>query len=363
MPVKIVHCADIHIGAQFTYLPQKDAALRCEEVRTAFLDITEFCKEKSVDALIICGDLFDSPSPSEADCEFVKNALSALYPINVYIITGNHDYMSTDSPFSRQDYFSENVHIFPCFEYSFELPEKNTLFWGKSYSSPCISPSFLSQSLSEEKINIMCLHGDTVSGSDYNIISPRVLSSLPCNYAAFGHIHSGEIFETGTVKCAYSGTPEGQSFGDDGYTGFIYAEISEKETLLTPISLSKRHYRNISLDVSGYKTAQIIEKATSLLEENDLYRLTLTGEYENSDDINIPAIKSELQKCAFYVDIYDRTSPGYNFEEIEKEESLRGFFLRELRQISKSEEDYILSAKAGLDALAGKIPELGGEIC
>lgn len=363
MPIKIVHCADLHIGAPFSYLSKEKAAIRSAEVRNSLLDIADFCKERVADALLICGDLFDSPNPSESDCEFVKNTLAALFPIDVYISAGNHDYIGNNSPFLREGYFSKNVHIFPCFEHSFELPEKNTVIWGKSYSSPCISPSFTSHSLSEENINIMCLHGDTLRGSDYNIISAENLSSLPCNYAAFGHIHNGEIFSAGKVTCAYSGMPEGQSFGDDGTVGFIYAEISERETVLTPVSFSKRHYQNLTLDISGYKTSQIIENAQALINENDLYRLTLTGEYPNADDINVPLIKSELQKRAFYIDIYDRTSPCYNLDEIEREESLRGAFLRELRGLCSGEEEYILCAKAGLDALSGKSPDIGGDLC
>lgn len=363
MPIKIVHCADLHIGAPFSYLPSEKAAIRSAEVRNSLLDIADFCKEKSADALLICGDLFDSPTPNESDCEFVRNTLAALFPVNVYISAGNHDYIDSNSPFLREGYFSENVHIFPCFEHSFELPEKNAVIWGKSYNAPCISPSFGSVSLNEESINIMCLHGDTLRGSDYNIISPDTLSSLPCNYAAFGHIHCGDIFSTGKVRCAYSGMPEGQSFGDDGTVGFIYAEISKTEARLIPVSLAKRHYQNVTLDISGYKTAQIIENIHSLTNENDLYRITLMGEYLNADDINVPFIKSELQKRAFFIDIYDRTSPCYNFDEIEREESLRGSFLRELRTLCSGEEEYILCAKAGLDALSGKVPDIGGELC
>lgn len=363
MPLKIVHCADVHIDAQFQYLPKKDAAKRYDEVHSSFLNMIEFCKEKAIDALLITGDLFDVPSPTDAECEFVKNALSSLYPINVYIIAGNHDYMNPTSPYSKQDYFSENVHIFPCFEHSFELPEKNTVIWGKSYSSPLMTPSFIGQNFDENKINILCLHGDLAGGSDYNVISADLLSSISCNYAAFGHIHHGEIFETGSVKCAYSGPPEGLYPGDDGFTGFIYGEITENETKLSQISLSLRRSLNITLDVTGMKTPQIIENALPIINNNDLFKLTLTGEYKSTDDINLPVIKTELAKHTFYIDIYDHTSASYDFDEIESEESLRGAFLRELRKISQSEEEFILCAKAGLDALAGKIPSLGGEIC
>lgn len=363
MQLKIVHCADLHIGAPLSWLKTDAALQRSEEIRTGFLNIINFCKEKSVDALLICGDLFDCPTPSESDCIFVKNALSTIEDTDVFIVCGNHDYMCPDSPYSRIGFFSPNVHIFPSFEHSFSIPEKGAVIWGKSYNSRTICPSFEECTFDKEKINIMCLHGDMVSGSDYNIIAKETLLSLPCNYAAFGHIHSGDIFNEGSTVCAYCGTSEGQSFSDDGFTGFIYGEITHEKTNLKQISFPKRHCRNISIDISANSTSQIIEDAKKLLNNTDLFRLTLEGEYTDSNDINIPLIKSELEKHTFYIDICDLTTPGYDFDRIECEESLRGEFLRELRHLCKNEEDFILSAKAGLDALSGKTPDIGGEIC
>ena len=360
MPLKIVHCADLHIGAAFSHLPSSLAKEREEEICSAFLNIIDYCKEKSVDALLICGDLFDCPNPKKKDCEFVKKALSSLAPIPVFIICGNHDYMCAESPYSKDNYFTDNVHIFPCIDYSFELPFKNAVIYGKSYSSTITQPTFKDIKLDETKLNIICLHGDTLSSSDYNTISYETLSLLPFNYAAFGHIHNGEIFKVGNVKCAYSGTPEGHKFNDDGSTGFIYAEITADATKLFPVSFSKRHYHNISYNISGEKTEQIISKLKEIININDLYKITLLGEY--IEEINLYRLTKELEHYAFYIDITDNSSPAYDFDSIESEDSLRGEFLRELRGLCQNEEEFIRSGKAGLDALSGKKPCLEAEI-
>ena len=363
MPFKIVHCADLHIGTSLSGLSTDAFIQRNEEIRTVFLDMINFCKEKSVDALLICGDLFDCPIPTENDRIFVKNALSSIGNTDVFIVCGNHDYMCPGSPYSDPTFFSQNVHIFPCFEHAFSIPEKNAVIWGKSYNSRTIEPSFDKCNFDESKINIMCLHGDMFPKSDYNILTKETLSSLPCDYAAFGHIHKGYISQIASVPYAYCGALEGQSFSDDGFTGFIYGEIAQESAEFKQISFSKRHYRNISLDVSYSNTSQIISDAKKIINDTDLFRLTLEGEYTNPTDINISLIKSELEKIAFYIDIFDNTSAGYDFDKIESEEGIRGEFLRELRNLCKTEEEFILSAKAGLDALSGRIPDIGGEIC
>lgn len=360
MSIKIVHCADLHIGATCQGLSSALAAQRSSEIRSSLCDITNFCKEKEVDALLICGDLFDSPEPSKADCDFVRDTLSSISPIDVFILCGNHDYMCAQSVFLKENYFSDNVHIFPCFEHSFELPEKNVVFWGKSYSSPTVTPSFSQCVPDKNKINVLCLHGDMISESTYNIISKETLAAFGSNYAAFGHIHNGEIFRTGDTQCAYCGTPEGHKFNDDGNTGFIYAEITSEETNLSHICLTKRKYRNISFDITGKDTLSIIEDVKKAINSSDLYHLSLTGTLYENEFLNVSVIEKELSSFAFFIEVSDSTQQGYDFAAIETEEGLRGEFLRELRTLSLDEEDFLSSAQAGLDALSGRVPSAGG---
>lgn len=355
MPLKIVHCADLHIGAPCLGLSSALGSTRSSEIRSSLTYIADFCKQKDADALIICGDLFDTHEPSKADCDFVRDTLFSISPIDVFILCGNHDYMCAQSPFSKQDYFSDNVHIFPCFEHCFELPDKNAAFWGKSYSSPTVVPSFSDCTPDYDKINVLCLHGEMASSSTYNIITKESLLSFAPDYAAFGHIHNGEIFDVANIKCAYSGIPEGHKFNDDKNTGFIYAEISKNSVNLTPVSFTKRKYCNIAIDITGKDTVSIIEEAEKMINDTDLFKLTLEGTFYENEVFNTSIIEKELKKKAFYIEITDTTAAGYDIAAIEKEESLRGVFLQELRKLTDNEEEFIKSAKAGLDALSGRI--------
>ena len=360
MGIKIVHAGDFHIGVSLSHLGTNTGKMRSDEIRQALKRTVEFCKENSVDALIITGDLFDNFKATKADSEFVKNTLSSLSPINAYIICGNHDYMCADSPYAKENYFSDNVHIFPCYESSFEIPEKNTVLWGKSYDKASTEPSFDSCVFDENKINILLLHGDMTEGSSFNIISKSTLSSIPAAYAAFGHIHAGEVFSAGNVKCAYCGTPEGHSFKDNGATGIICAEISESETKIEQIDFSLRKYHTISFDITGKTEQDIINGVKSLTNPMDFFSVTFTGEYSESSAPDISYIQDLLSKDLHYIEIADDSFPGYDLDAIEQEESLRGAFLRELRETTASEEEFARAAKIGLDALGGRLPDLGG---
>ena len=57
--VKILHCADLHIGAELSFL-KNNAASRQAEILNTLKKITRICSGQGIELLIIAGDLFDS---------------------------------------------------------------------------------------------------------------------------------------------------------------------------------------------------------------------------------------------------------------------------------------------------------------
>jgi len=353
MPLKIIHCADLHIGAAFHDLSSEKAAIRKTEVYDSFSSIIEFAREKNADMLLICGDLFDSPYPSREDIDFVIKAFMKIRHIPIYISCGNHDYMNVDSVFFTCD-FGENVHVFPVNEHSFSLPEKNAVIWGMSFPSKTVLPSFEGFNASLGKYNILCLHGDLTTGSDYNIISKNTLAGFGADYCALGHIHSFEKFSVGKTLCAYPGTPEGHGFDDSGKTGFIYAEIEEENVSIKPVDFSKRHYIKHCIDISDYTTnIEIIEALRNLISENDLYKIELSGALLEDFSVSTAHIENILSAETFYISVKDCTSLKENPLLLLNEKSLRGDFLRNLKSVCRTDDEFELAAKIGLNALSG----------
>lgn len=353
MSFKLVHCADLHIGAPFSGLDEKHSSIRREEIKKSLKYIADFSAKNDVDAILICGDLFDSPFPSQSDVLYVKNIFKEISEINIYINCGNHDYLAPSSVFSESFNDLNNVHIFPSYDSCFEIKDKNVVLWGKSYSAPSTHPSFENINPDNEKINIMCLHGVLTDG-DNNPITKECFSRLKADYAAFGHIHDGSEFIIGETKCAYSGTPEGHGFNDCGNTGFIYAEISKNNVKLEKIESSKRKYIYLDADISGLSSNdEIINLIKEKVNSDDLFKVTLKGVAENDFELSVSYIENSLKDICFFIKIYDETSPVLDFSLIEKEESLRGYFIRNLKEIA-TEEEFMLAARIGLNALSGR---------
>ena len=357
MSFKLVHCADLHIGAPFSGLSESYSSIRREEIKNSLKYIADFSIKNNADAILICGDLFDSPFPAQSDVNYVKNIFKEISNINIYITCGNHDYLAPSSVFTESFSDLKNVYIFPSYDSCFEIKDKNVVLWGKSYSSPSVNPSFENITIDNEKINIVCLHGVLTQG-DNNPITKECLSKINADYAAFGHIHDGSEFTIGETKCAYSGAPEGHGFNDCGNTGFIFAQIEKNNIKLERIESSKRKYIYIDTDISDLNSNdEIINLIKEKINSDDLFKVTLKGTAKSDFELSVSYIEDSLKEYCFFIKIYNETSPALDFSLIENEESLRGYFIRNLKEIA-SEEEFMLAARIGLNALLGRKTDL-----
>ena len=72
--IKILHCADFHIGAADSTLGSIAEKRRVEAV-LSFEKVIDIAKEKEIKLIAIAGDLFDSNS---CDSSFVDTVLSKI---------------------------------------------------------------------------------------------------------------------------------------------------------------------------------------------------------------------------------------------------------------------------------------------
>lgn len=88
MSLKVIHTSDWHLGKKI----YKTSRL---EEQKLFLDwLLETIKNEEIDALIVAGDIFDTPRPSDQALEvyfqFLKNFMTQT-KAHLYLISGNHD--------------------------------------------------------------------------------------------------------------------------------------------------------------------------------------------------------------------------------------------------------------------------------
>ncbi|PWJ41053.1 exonuclease SbcCD subunit D C-terminal domain-containing protein [Sediminitomix flava] len=90
--MKILHTADLHLGHRFIELSQ-------QEEQQAFLDwLVQYVDNQKIDLLLISGDVFDTPHPSNATTRMYYKFLIDIHRTHckkVVITAGNHDAAST----------------------------------------------------------------------------------------------------------------------------------------------------------------------------------------------------------------------------------------------------------------------------
>lgn len=327
---------------------------RKAEILQSFLRIVEYCRDEEVDILLIAGDLFDSENVEEAVVQQIKDAFSTIQATDVYIAPGNHDPYTITSPY-RQSGWSGNVTIFGSTPRVIENREKGYRIWGCGFESCYVTDRLLMgvRLPKDELINIGILHGQLVgkSGkSEYNAITDEDIEKSGMDYLALGHVHKQtRVQRIGDTLYAYSGTIEGQGFDEDGIKGFYTGELSKlllgRHELITEyVSTSRRRYYHVNVDVSGAADrAEVVDRIcraaqsvteddafTVLLSENrvedNLYKITLIGDIGEEAAVSVEELSAQLSGKFFYIKIRDNTRLLLDYEELAKENSLKGMY-------------------------------------
>ncbi len=234
--MKIMHLGDLHIGKSLG-----DFDLY-EDQRYILEQILNLIKEKSVDVLLIAGDVYDKAIPGEKSVQLLDYFLKRLVEtgIKTYIISGNHD-SDERLNFGSSLFESNNIYINSKFN---KILKKYSLYdeFGELniYLLPFVKASQVQHFFPEEKIdsydmavrtiikhsdfdvgkrNILVAHQFVAGKDDPEIAGSEGLSvhnvgmvekigygSLAeFDYVALGHIHSPQ--SVGLKHIRYCGSP------------------------------------------------------------------------------------------------------------------------------------------------------------
>ena len=105
--LSFLHSADWQIGKPYARVQDPDKRARLRQVRIEAIGrIGQHLEAQQAAFLLVAGDLFDSPTPSDSDVSAVCQAIGKL-PVPVLVIPGNHDHGGHggvwDSSFFRQE--------------------------------------------------------------------------------------------------------------------------------------------------------------------------------------------------------------------------------------------------------------------
>ena len=311
--MKIMHLGDLHIGKSLG-----DFDLY-EDQKYILEQILNLIKEKSVDVLLIAGDVYDKAIPGEKSVQLLDYFLKRLVEIGIktYMISGNHD-SDERLNFGSSLFESNNIYINSKFNgilkrYSLhdEFGELNI------YLLPFVKASQVQHFFPEEKIdsydmavrtiikhsdfdackrNILVAHQFVAGKEDPEIAGSEGLSvhnvgmvekigygSLAeFDYVALGHIHSPQ--SVGLKHIRYCGSPLKYSLSEVNNNKSVpIITFKDKGEVLVEFAplLPMRDIRHLRGNIKN-----LLDKKNISM-ENDFIYATLTDEDIVNDAMGI----------------------------------------------------------------------------
>lgn len=369
--VKILHCADMHLGAQDSFLGESAAKRRFETLLT-FEKIINTAKEQSVDFLLIAGDLFDDNEIDSQIIDRVFSLLTSLDGVKTVYCAGNHDPLNSLSPFKTRT-VPDDVYVLGTQDECICFEDQGVRIYGRSFENKSLSgvARFSLDVPNDDTINIMVLHGELKGdlNSSYNAITPEFVKTSGMDYIALGHVHKKSgILKLDKTSFGYPGCPEGQGFDELEEKGVYIGEITKAAVNLEFLPLSKRQHIEEHIDVSLCENSvqmadEILNRLKSKYKEDyaaNLYKIVLEGEILENVKFSTDEILSRIENQLFYVKIKDKTDIKIDAALLAEQASLKGIFVKNMSELINSchEEDkqkYKDALKLGLTAFKTEV--------
>ena len=358
--MKLIHCADLHLDSRMTSnLSGEQAKERKTEILGTFQRMIDYAQKNAVRAILIAGDLFDTRNVSATARNIVKDAIVNHPEIDFLYLVGNHD---NDNFLSKLEEIPANLKLFgenwKAYSYG------NVVITGIEISAKNQSYLYNSLVLNNDVFNIVMVHGQLADykSKDYaETISLNHLKNKNIDYLALGHIHSYrmEQLDKRGVYC-YCGCMEGRGFDECGQKGFVVLDIDEKtkQANVQFVPAARRNLYTVQVDVSGVMTTQEagkkIEQALANLSypSRSLIKFVLTGQVDVECEINCDFLQEMFLDYFYYVKVYNETTLLVNYYDYEKDESLKGEFVRMVLQSDMEEEKKSEVIRCGIMALS-----------
>ena len=360
--LKIVHAADLHLDSAFGALGAEKARERRREGRYLIERLAELASREQADLLLLSGDLFDGRHVYPETLECMAEAFARL-SARVFIAPGNHDPYEPGGSYERACW-PENVHIFRNSSVeAVELPEWNAVVYGAAFTAPqrLEAPLQGFSAPRDGRIHLMVLHGDVSAGdSAYGVIRKEEIAASGLAYLALGHIHqSSGLQKSGSTYWAYPGCPEGRGFDETGEKGVLVGAVSAEGAELSFRPFARRLYEIYTVDITEKDAAEAVRQALPASAAMNIVRVRLVGERPEKG-LDLPRLQEKLQGLCYELELQDETHLREDVWESAGEDSLRGLFLRRMKEkldAAQTEEERRLAEEAlrfGLAALAGR---------
>ncbi|MDI7251205.1 MAG: DNA repair exonuclease, partial [Actinomycetota bacterium] len=254
--LRIIHTADIHLGAPFLFLGRKGKEQR-EQLKATFARVVDLSLASQADLVIIAGDLFDRPYPGAellGEAAFQINRLSRE-GIWTVIVPGTHDPWREGGAYDHPALKSiPNLHVFSTEELTpFPIPGLDLVIYGAAWSGRRRNPLAGFRPRDEARWRVGALHASVrIPGKveeDGVWVDRESIAASGFHYLALGHWHSFSGWEESGVPAYYPGPPEPLGMETEGEGVILHVRLGEEgKAEVKPLRVGRRRFSVLELD-------------------------------------------------------------------------------------------------------------------
>ena len=351
--LRLLHMADVHLGARHADLGEQAAAQR-ERQFAAFTAAVDLAIAEKVDLVLISGDLFDSNVQPRRSVERVAAQLNRLVAAKIrsVILPGTHDAYDRSSIYRAYDLKSlagstpeddwvtvltsarRGIHIGAC-----DVVVHGPVFPTKKAPHSPMEDIDVAGQKGRATWHVGMVHGAIAipgkTDRDDVVITTDEIGASGLDYLALGHWHSVQQAKAGGVTYAYPGAPEPVAVDQDRAGKVLLVELEEsaagRSIAVTERPVGKTRFEKLDLDAAGITTQPALVESLGRKSDPDLVLdVRIVGVRPDELDIQPEEIESALAPSFLKVRVRDVSLPALTEGALPSAETIAGAFIRDL---------------------------------
>ena len=339
--IRLLHIADVHLGKTFKQLGRRGAEQR-RALQAALARAVDLAIEQGVVAVLIAGDLFDTPRASDTLIRFVGQQLQKLDTAGIatFLIAGNHDIgphgrvgpaAELAGAGGRVRLVGSEPEIHTLSEHDLTIVARSALP-GQPRSPLLGWPAFR-----PSRFVVGVAHGSTFRAGQVegpHVIHPQAIKDLRLDYLALGDWHSAfEVLPPPTTAW-YAGAPEWLGFDQPGSGQVLLVELDTPGAArVTPVPIGQRRAVRREFDAGQVDDAGLRTALTEAADPALVFEAVLTGLMPLHRTINVEGIEQEFAERFFRLRITNKSRVWLDQAQLEvfPPQTVLGRFVRLMR--------------------------------
>jgi DNA repair protein SbcD/Mre11 len=351
--LRIVHTADVHLGARHDDLGEQASAQR-ERQFAAFKATVDLALAERVDLVLIAGDLFDSNVQPRRSVERVASELGRLVGahIRTVIIPGTHDVYDRASIYRAYDLAAmagsgaadDLVTILTPDRAKVHLAAIKTVVHGRVFATKRAPESPLlgldvDADPPEATWHIGMVHGSIAipgkTDRDEVVVTGEEIASSGLDYVAMGHWHSVQEGRAGSVTYAYPGAPEAVAVDQDRAGKVLLVTLDEtpagRTVTVDQRQVGKTRFERVQVDAATVVSQPVLISSLAKRGDPDLVlHARIVGVRPDELDLDTDEIESTLAAAFLKVRVRDMSVPPLTDGTLPSPDTVAGAFIRNL---------------------------------